>query len=617
MKSNEHKMGQHVSLAERTGTNALPSPCTGISAGTDRYQHLQQGVELLRESIQGVTTLEDLGTGIVTAIAGYLAADMAALYLDYGLESYLLEGSYEGIPGFDAPLEILPADPSIAAAIAGKNPSLFRHFGNLGEMELQSLGHASFQALLWPLADDGELHGILELRFVATATPGMRRYLKKAAPVIVTELVKIKQVEKTQELLNVTQHQADALDRQKVELTEQARQLELVSENKSKFLAQVSHELRTPLNAMMVLSQLLTENPSNPTAVANHAKTINACGGDLLNLINDLLDLAKVEAGKLEFQSEAIELDAFAGGLEATMRPLADIKGLDFVVETTEVAGRQLYSDSHRLHQVLRNLVSNAIKFTKHGQVQVRFGSLADIRAPGGGGFAPCNDPENCLAITVRDSGVGIAPDKQELIFEEFSQVRRGNQLTHQGTGLGLGICLKLAEGLGGRIILESQENQGSTFTLLLPWAEVPANMTTEPEFVQSVPLLADEPEPADSMAPAAGLGDLSGLSILVAGDDMKGVFELAISGQERQANVATAVGVDEACRCLAAGESWDLVLVKPMSGGSDPQSWDILITAADVKGVPYRELGPDIVPANWGTTLEEWCRDLVPVSTG
>ncbi len=617
MKSNEHKMGQHVSLAERTGTNALPSPCTGISAGTDRYQHLQQGVELLRESIQGVTTLEDLGTGIVTAIAGYLAADMAALYLDYGLESYLLEGSYEGIPGFDAPLEILPADPSIAAAIAGKNPSLFRHFGNLGEMELQSLGHASFQALLWPLADDGELHGILELRFVATATPGMRRYLKKAAPVIVTELVKIKQVEKTQELLNVTQHQADALDRQKVELTEQARQLELVSENKSKFLAQVSHELRTPLNAMMVLSQLLTENPSNPTAVANHAKTINACGGDLLNLINDLLDLAKVEAGKLEFQSEAIELDAFAGGLEATMRPLADIKGLDFVVETTEVAGRQLYSDSHRLHQVLRNLVSNAIKFTKHGQVQVRFGSLADIRAPGGGGFEPCNDPENCLAITVRDSGVGIAPDKQELIFEEFSQVRRGNQLTHQGTGLGLGICLKLAEGLGGRIILESQENQGSTFTLLLPWAEVPANMTTEPEFVQSVPLLADEPEPADSMAPAAGLGDLSGLSILVAGDDMKGVFELAISGQERQANVATAVGVDEACRCLAAGESWDLVLVKPMSGGSDPQSWDILITAADVKGVPYRELGPDIVPANWGTTLEEWCRDLVPVSTG
>jgi signal transduction histidine kinase/CheY-like chemotaxis protein/HAMP domain-containing protein len=256
------------------------------------------------------------------------------------------------------------------------------------------------------------------------------------------------------------------IERARAEIEERARQLALASQYKSQFLANMSHELRTPLNSLLILARLLAQNPGrNLTAKqVEYARVIHSAGSDLLQLINDILDLSKVEAGRMDAHAEQFPLAALVEDLRTTFGPLTAEKGLEFTVDIAASVPAQLVTDRQRLRQVLGNLVSNAVKFTEHGRVALRVQSSA--AEPGFVSFA------------VTDTGIGIAPENLAAIFGAFQQGDGTLSRRYGGTGLGLSIASEVSALLGGRITAESDLGRGSTFTLHVP-ARLPDTLLT------------------------------------------------------------------------------------------------------------------------------------------
>jgi len=257
-------------------------------------------------------------------------------------------------------------------------------------------------------------------------------------------------------------------------LREQAEQLMIANRYKTEFLANMSHELRTPLNSILILSDQLRQNASGNLSdkQTRHADIVYRAGSDLLGLINDVLDLAKVEAGRIQISLEPLNLQDLLVDLDASMRPLAEAKGLNLYIPKIPTQGpvpQCVFTDQVRLHQILRNLLSNAIKFTDYGQVQVLV-SASEKR----------KDGSVLMSFTVRDTGIGIAPEKHKQAFEAFQQLDGSTRRRYGGTGLGLAITRQLAKALGGDIELQSALGQGATFTVRLPMQVVPVQVTAE-----------------------------------------------------------------------------------------------------------------------------------------
>jgi len=261
------------------------------------------------------------------------------------------------------------------------------------------------------------------------------------------------------------------IERARQEIEERARQLALASKYKSQFLANMSHELRTPLNSLLILARLLAQNPGrNLTAKqVEYANVIHSAGSDLLQLINDILDLSKVEAGRMDIHAERFALSALLEDIQATFQPLTAEKGLEFAVEADASAPHELFTDRQRLRQVLGNLLSNAVKFTENGHVLLRVG--LDHRTGGRADRAG-----DVLAFSVADTGIGITPDNLGTIFGAFQQGDGTLSRRYSGTGLGLSIAREVGALLGGEIAAESELGRGSTFTLYLP-CELPGAM--------------------------------------------------------------------------------------------------------------------------------------------
>ncbi|MGW5712552.1 HAMP domain-containing protein [Streptomyces olivaceus] len=354
------------------------------------------------------------------------------------------------------------------------------------------------------------------------------------------------------------------IEQARQELEARAQQLSLASKYKSEFLANMSHELRTPLNSLLILAQLLAQNPSRnltPKQV-EYAGIIHSAGSDLLQLINDILDLSKVEAGKMDVAPERVTLRQLIDYVEATFRPMTSQKGLEFTVTTAAGAPADLLTDDSRLRQVLRNLLSNAVKFTERGGVELSVGPAPDDEVPGGvvrGGAV--------VAFRVKDSGIGIPEQNLESVFGAFQQADGTTSRKYGGTGLGLSITREIAQLLGGAVTVDSTPGRGSTFTLFLPVARPdfeelsahgPRRMPAEAS-ADALERPAPPPEPA-------GYHRRRPRRLLVVEERPRGLLTLVAesvvadlahgrdeAGDRPPLDVITAVGAQEAAGALAA----------------------------------------------------------------
>jgi signal transduction histidine kinase/CheY-like chemotaxis protein/HAMP domain-containing protein len=331
------------------------------------------------------------------------------------------------------------------------------------------------------------------------------------------------------------------------EIEARARQLALASQYKSQFLANMSHELRTPLNSLLILARLLAQNPGrNLTAKqVEYANVIHSAGSDLLQLINDILDLSKVEAGRMDVRAERFTLAALIEDLQATFRPLTAEKGLDFEVFVEASAPSELVTDRQRLRQVLGNLLSNAVKFTERGQVTLQVAATS-VDAPGADGQRHGPGDEPVAVFSVTDTGIGIAPENLAVIFGAFQQGDGTLSRRYSGTGLGLSIASEVSGLLGGTISAVSDLGRGSTFTLSVPAVlpDIPSSLPA-PENAFAMPEVVGGPDDA------LGLDGLAADRHRLAGPDAIDHLHAVTS---RATALASAATDDAGVRADAAG---------------------------------------------------------------
>jgi hypothetical protein len=355
-------------------------------------------------------------------------------------------------------------------------------------------------------------------------------------------------------------------------LEERAQQLAISSRYKSDFLANMSHELRTPLNSLLVLAKLLSENQDgNLTGQqVDFARTIHAAGSDLLQLINDILDLSKVEAGKMDVNPADLQLMALVDYVDATFRPMAEDKGLGFSVEVRPGTPARMFVDEQRLEQIVRNLLSNAVKFTSAGEVRLTVGRADEVEFGG-----PLRSASDVVALAVSDTGVGIAKQKLGTIFEAFSQADGTTSRRYGGTGLGLSISRDIARLLGGEIRVSSKLGKGSTFTLYLPTGAAPG-VTFDPAVVVADAFAAQDgavsalaEDTLDGIDLPAGESDgedpLNGAKILIVDDDARSVFALTGVFERCGAEVLYAENGRAGIESLERNEDISLVLMDVM----------------------------------------------------
>ena len=386
------------------------------------------------------------------------------------------------------------------------------------------------------------------------------------------------------------------IERARQEIEERAQQLALASKYKSQFLANMSHELRTPLNSLLILARLLAQNPArNLTGKeVEYANVIHSAGSDLLQLINDILDLTKVEAGRMDIHAERFPLRALLDDVQATFQPLTAEKGLEFTVEADPEVPGELFTDRQRLRQVLGNMLSNAVKFTENGHVLFRVSCVpAEERTSGHDG-----DGHEILAFSVADSGIGIAPENLTTVFGAFQQGDGTLSRRYGGTGLGLSIAREVGALLGGEITAESELGRGSTFTLHLP-CELPGAAETDAASHGS-----GTRENGDGLAKAteapqlqAGLlddGEPAGRRLLVLEGARGGLLTLLahsavsdLSGIHGPVHVGTAVSAEQGIEALRAAPHQCLVLDLGLADASAFAFLDQLREDPELRGIP------------------------------
>lgn len=476
------------------------------------------GVSEINDAMQGVDDLRELASGIINAFSSYLGLSAIAFYHYKEQEQELVLMDARSLPA-DAAHRYSLGRGLVGAAAQEKTVQVIRDVPeNFWKLE-SAMGAAKPAELTYvPLWFNTELKGVLELASLSsfgekqvTLLDAVCRNLAiavNAAEARERIMLLLEQVQKQREAL---QNQQEELRQSNEELTRQsevlqaseeelkvqeeelrqinaeleerneavelarqalslkAKELELTSKYKSEFLANMSHELRTPLNSVLILAKLLSENKQQNLSEkqVEYAAVIHKSGSDLLNLINDILDLSKIEAGKVDFNFEKITVASVLQDIQLLFAVVAEEKSVTLNGTIGEQVPSYIVTDKARLEQVIKNLLSNAFKFTPAGgRIDLEFAIAPKGAFPLGDALSRA---EKVLAITVRDTGIGIAPDKHQLIFEAFQQADGSTSRKFGGTGLGLSISKELIRRLGGEISLRSEEGKGSIFTLFLP----------------------------------------------------------------------------------------------------------------------------------------------------
>lgn len=513
-----------------------------------RQERLLSGQLKLNQMMSGEQQITQLGDNLLRFLTDFLQGNSGAFYTVQG--GGFRRVSTFGVPA-DAkiPEFFLPGDGLLGQAVKDQKrfmlnevPEGYLSFGSaFGSSKPKSLA-------ILPIVIDGASIGVVELGFTEDINESMNELFDRAAESIATSIRSINYRSHLQELLEETQRQAEELqaqgeelrvsneeleeqgralresqarlENQQAELEQtnsqleeqtqlleherdevargkstlefQAKQLEAASRYKSEFLANMSHELRTPLNSSLILAKLLADNPAGNLTdeQVRFAETIQTAGNDLLTLINDILDLSKIEAGHLEIRTERVTLGRIADSLERTFRPIAQNKKLEFTVDVAADCPIEIQTDRQRLEQVLKNLLSNACKFTEAGSVRLTV-------SPVEGGK---------IQFSVTDTGIGIPHADQKIIFDAFRQADSRISRKYGGTGLGLSISRELSRLLGGAISVTSEPGQGSTFSVTIPEVLTqavetplisPAASTQRP--MRAVPERMPEPAPVVS----------------------------------------------------------------------------------------------------------------------
>jgi signal transduction histidine kinase/HAMP domain-containing protein/CheY-like chemotaxis protein len=394
------------------------------------------------------------------------------------------------------------------------------------------------------------------------------------------------------------------------EIEERARQLALASRYKSQFLANVSHELRTPLNSLLILARLLAQNSAGnlTSKQVEYANVIYSSGADLLQLINDILDLSKAEAGRMDIHPEKVVLTDLADDLRDVFGPLAAEKALEFSIDIADAVPAEVFTDRQRLRQILANLLSNAVKFTKKGQVGLAV-RLADT--------APGTEPQIAFAVT--DTGIGISQDNLSTIFGAFEQGDGTTSRSYGGTGLGLAICREVASHLGGLISAESQPGAGSTFTLCLPLCFQGSQAAEETPDVAAgngmapaagVTGVMDAAAPATDGAAAGPHHALHGRKVLIVDDDVRNVFAITSILELYGITVLHAPDGRKGIDILQAADDIDLVLMDVMMPEMDGYA-----TMAAIRGLP-RLAGLPVIAVTARAMPEDRAKSLASGAT-
>ncbi|MBN3764228.1 response regulator [Burkholderia sp. Ac-20365] len=520
---------------------------------------LRSGQRLLAEKVVGQSSPPLVGRAILDFLAEYLEVVVAAMYVrDRATSSLKRIATY----GFSQESEqatrtFREAESLIGQAAASRRTLVLHDVPDDYVKVVSGTGMSSPRNLVvLPIENDGIVNGVVELGFMHNVGPRDHEFLNLIANSMgdfieaalyrerlqdalaetqqLNEELQVQQEElrvsnegleergralvESQSRLEAQQAEleqtnvqledyAKRLERQKADLLEaqdelaaNAARLEQSSRYKSEFLANMSHELRTPLNSSLILARLLQENRTGNLTEeqVRYAETIHASNSDLLVLINDILDLSKVEAGQITIDSETVPVDSMLLALRELFEPMAAAKHLQFTVERTPGVPDTITTDGQRVAQILRNLLSNALKFTEHGEVALTVAA----------------GDANTLRFDVRDTGIGIAAEKLELIFEAFQQADGSTSRHYGGSGLGLSISREFARLLGGRVSVASEPGKGSVFTLWLP-LQGPANtqartaQTAEPLTlpVRSAPAAPPVVEPVAASA-STSIGD-------------------------------------------------------------------------------------------------------------
>lgn len=567
-----------------------------FSDSAEKQSWLKTQVAEIATMYAGIENLHDLASLFITKLTPLVGASYGVFYIKEGnglrkLAAYAFNNEEIGLTSFQLGEGLVGQ-----AALENRMILLTEVPDNYIKIS-SGIGLASPETIMiFPAESDGEVLAVVELATFTSFTPLQQLLLDEVTShvgITIKSIVNRMQVErllqesqalteelqsqseelqfqqeelrtineKLEEQYESSEQKTKELEKARLNLEEKAQLLAISSQYKSEFLANMSHELRTPLNSLLILAQMLAENgEKNLTQKqVEYANTIFSSGNDLLNLINDILDLAKVESGNLEVICEEVSLGAIKGLVEKQFIPVARQKGIQFAVELAPGLPEIVWTDELRLQQILKNLLSNAFKFTEKGSVSLRIGKAnkADFAE---GHFGKQEDV--VLAFSVADTGIGVSKEKQSIIFEEFKQADGTTSRKYGGTGLGLSISRKIALLLGGFIDIDSEQGKGSTFTLYVP-SRYSVTISSETEAAAGLFEELDTEDAFNRPEPAEAL--LQGKKILIVDDDMRNVFALTTAVEAYHMHVVFAENGREAIEVLQENPNVDLILMDIM----------------------------------------------------